>query len=94
MIGNYNGRKAIVEQGIIKQISALFNDSENMARKNAHKTVEMISELPFGAQNIVNLQLIKVLVEKLKTEIDEIKVIWNQNSNYISIWKIKLNFRF
>lgn len=72
---NYNGRKAIVEQGIIKQISALFNDSENMARKNAHKTVEMISELPFGAQNIVNLQLIKVLVEKLKTEIDEIKIL-------------------
>lgn len=45
-----------------------------MARKNAHKTVEMISELPFGAENIVNLRLIKVLVEKLKTEIDEIKV--------------------
>ena len=72
---NNNGRKAIVEQGIIKQLSNLFNDSENMARKNSHQTVEMISELPFGAQNIVDLHLVKTLVEKLKTELDEIKLL-------------------
>lgn len=72
---NNKGRKAIVELGIVKQLSNLFNDSENMARKNSHQTVEMISELPFGAQNIVDLYLVKTLVEKLKTELDEIKLL-------------------
>ena len=46
-----------------------------MARKNSHQTIEMISEFPFGAEGIVNLKLIKTLVEKLKVELDEIKVI-------------------
>lgn len=72
---NHKGRQAIVEQGIIKQLSHLFNDAENMARKNSHQTVEMISELPFGAQNIVDLCLVKLLVEKLSTELDEIKLL-------------------
>jgi len=47
-LGNFNGRKAIVEEGIIHNLSILFDDQENMARKNAHKTVEMVSELVFG----------------------------------------------
>ena len=72
---NYNGRRAIVEQGIIKQLSTLFSDPENMARKNSHMTVEMVAELPFGAQNIVDLRLVKILVEKLKSEMDEIKLL-------------------
>jgi hypothetical protein len=46
--GNFNGRKAIVEEGIIHNLSILFDDKEDMARKNAHKTVEMVSELVFG----------------------------------------------
>ncbi len=86
----------MVEQGAIKELAVLFNDKEVMARKNAHQTIEMLSELPFGnifsfvkvshnilqdeslktigAEEIVNLKLIQTLVEKLKTEIDEIKV--------------------
>ncbi len=72
---NFNGRKAIVEQGVIKKLSVLFNDTDNMARKNSHMTVEMISELPFGAQNIVDLRLIKLLVEKLQSELDEVKLL-------------------
>ena len=46
--GNSNGRKAIVDQGIIRDLAVLFNDKEPMARKNSHKTIEMISELSFG----------------------------------------------
>lgn len=72
---NFNGRKAIVEQGIVNQLSALFNDNENMSRKNAHKTIEMVSELPYGAENIISLRLVKTLVDKLKTELDEIKLL-------------------
>ena len=70
---NYNGRKSLVEQGIIESLAVLFNDTEAEARKNSHKTVEMLSELPFGAEGIVNLKLIKTLVEKLKNEIEPIK---------------------
>lgn len=44
-----------------------------MARKNSHKTVEMVSEFAFGAEAIVELKLIKTLVDKLKTELDDIK---------------------
>ena len=79
-------------------MSVLFDDQEPMARRNAHKAVEMVSEIPFGkilnklkhciirshlvcwqnnlkgSQGIVDLKLIKKLVDKLKTELDEIKV--------------------
>ncbi|CAF1111256.1 unnamed protein product [Brachionus calyciflorus] len=70
---NSNGRNAIVNQDIIQNLSILFDDQEIMARKNAHKTIEMVSEFSIGAEGIVKLKLIKILVEKLKTELDEIK---------------------
>lgn len=70
---NSNGRKAIVDQNIIKDLAVLFNDKEDIARKNSHKTIEMLSELSFGAEGIVKLNLIETLVNKLKTELDEIK---------------------
>lgn len=46
--GNSNGRKAIVASEIIHTLSILFDDQEPMARKNAHRAVEMVSEVPFG----------------------------------------------
>lgn len=66
----------MIDQGIVSELAVLFDDKEAMARKNAHKTIEMLSEFPFGAEGIVNLKLIKTLVDKLKTELDEIKVIF------------------
>ncbi len=45
---NSNGRKAIVDQNIIHTLSILFDDQEAIARKNSHKTVEMVSEFSFG----------------------------------------------
>lgn len=53
-------------------LAKLFEDEEVMARKNSHKTIEMVSELPFGAEAIVELHLIEQLVERLKHEVDEI----------------------
>jgi hypothetical protein len=70
---NFNGRKAIVDQGIIKALSILFDDKEEMARINSHKTVQMVSELPYGSNGIIELSLIKKLVDKLNTEIEDIK---------------------
>lgn len=70
---NSNGRKAILAENIIHNLSILFDDSDTTARQNAHKAVEMVSEVPFGAEGIVELKLVKKLVDKLKTEIDEIK---------------------
>ena len=85
-----------MEHAIIPTLAILFDDKEVTARKNAHKTVEMVSELPYGklilydfwgdlehrpwaswtlgADAINQLKLIKTLVEKLKTEVDDIKV--------------------
>lgn len=80
---NFNGRKALVEQGIIKDLSILFDDDEVTARRNSHKAIEMLSEFPFGAEGIINLFLIKTLVEKLKTEIDDIKVSLNRNFQFL-----------
>jgi hypothetical protein len=56
-------------------LAELFVDEEVMARKNSHKAVEMVSELSFGANAIVELKLIETLVERLKHEIDEIIII-------------------
>lgn len=70
---NSNGRTAIVEQDIISDLAVLFDDSVPIARKNAHLTIEMVSEVAFGADGIVQLKLIKKMVDKLKDELDEIK---------------------
>ncbi|XP_050407994.1 radial spoke head 14 homolog [Patella vulgata] len=71
--GHAIGRDAFLDHEIIKPVSNLFNDSEDIARKNAHKALEMISETPQGAEGIVACELVPTLVEKLKTELDEIK---------------------
>ncbi|ESP02559.1 hypothetical protein LOTGIDRAFT_224792 [Lottia gigantea] len=73
--GHAIGRDAFIDHEIIKPVSNLFNDSEDIARQNAHKALEMIAETPNGAEGIVTCELIPTLVDKLKTEHDEIKVL-------------------
>ncbi|KAL4225085.1 Radial spoke head 14 [Mactra antiquata] len=67
------GRDAFLEHNIIPPVSKLFDDKEDIARKNAHQAIEMISETPPGAEGIVTADLIGTLVMKLKSELDEIK---------------------
>jgi len=71
--GHAIGRDAFLDHSIIVPVADLFNDSEDIARKNAHLAVEMISETPPGAEGIVEANLIPTLVKKLKDEVDEIK---------------------
>jgi ATP-dependent protease Clp ATPase subunit len=72
--GHANGRDSFLEKQIITPVSKLFDDKEDIARKNAHKAIEMISETPDGAWGIVKSNLIPKLVGKLRTEHDEIRV--------------------
>jgi hypothetical protein len=46
--GNCNGRKALIDQELVIDLAVLFDDKDAMARKNSHKTIEMLSEFPFG----------------------------------------------
>lgn len=71
--GHAIGRECFLEEGIIEALSQLFDDQEDIARRNAHQAIEMVSETPTGAQGIVGAKLVPTLVEKLKTELDEIK---------------------
>lgn len=73
MAGHAIGRETFLEDGVIVPLSSLFDDKEDIARKNAHQAVEMIAETPQGAEGIVNAKLVPKLVKKLKIEHDEIK---------------------
>lgn len=75
MAGHAIGRESILNENIIIPLSELFDDREDIARKNAHKAIEMVSETPQGAEGIVNAKLVPKLVEKLSTEHDEIKML-------------------
>lgn len=46
--GHAIGRDAFLEEEIIVPLSKLFDDKEDIARKNAHKALERISETPPG----------------------------------------------
>ncbi|XP_076471321.1 radial spoke head 14 homolog [Babylonia areolata] len=71
--GHAIGRDAFLDQEIIMPVANLFDDKEDIARKNAHLAIEMISETPPGADGIVQANLVQTLVSKLNTELDEIK---------------------
>ncbi|KAL3841941.1 hypothetical protein ACJMK2_020018 [Sinanodonta woodiana] len=71
--GHAIGRSAFLDHGIIPVISKLFDDKEDIARKNSHMAIEMLSETPQGAEGIVTAELVPILVRKLKEEVDEIK---------------------
>lgn len=74
LTGHAIGRDAFLDNGIIPPVAKLFDDKEDIARKNSHQAIEMISETPPGAEGIVNANLVPILVQKLSTEKDEIKV--------------------
>lgn len=74
LTGHAIGRDAFLDNGIIPPVAKLFDDKEDIARKNSHQAIEMISETPPGAEGIVNANLVPILVKKLSTEKDEIKV--------------------
>ena len=48
LVGHAIGRDAFLEHGIIPPVAKLFDDKEDIARKNAHMAIEMISETPSG----------------------------------------------
>ncbi|XP_035690918.1 radial spoke head 14 homolog [Branchiostoma floridae] len=74
VIATHNkGRDAFLDYGIIVPLSKLFDDSVDLARKNAHMAMEMMSEIPYGAAGVVEAQLVPKLVGKLRDELNEIK---------------------
>lgn len=83
--GRSIGRDNFLTNEVVVPLSQLFDDPEAIARKNAHLAIEMISETPPGAEGIVDAKLIPKLVEKLSSELDEIKV-----SNILCCIKILL----
>ena len=58
---------------IIVPVSQLWDDKEDIVRRNAHKTLKMVSETPIGAEGLVVSKLVPKLVTKLPDELDEIK---------------------
>ena len=46
--GHAIGRDSILEENIIIPLSELFDDKEDIARKNSHKAIEMVAETPPG----------------------------------------------
>jgi len=67
------GRDAILSNDIIVPLSLLFEDEENICRKNAHMALELVTETVHGAEGVVAAGLIPKLIEKVKSEFDEIK---------------------
>lgn len=64
-----------LECEIIRPVSELWDDSEEIVRRNAHLTLKMISETPSGAEGLVMEKLVPKLVAKLPVELDEIKLL-------------------
>lgn len=81
-LGHAVGRDAFLEHGVVEPVSKLFDDKEDIARRNAHKAMEMISETPLGKRNHLHLRshhsmcinqlmfLMNYLLFKLKLEFD------------------------
>jgi hypothetical protein len=67
------GRQAFLRLSIIQPLSKLLNDPVFEVRSNAHLAIEMTSEEFPGGRGVLASGLVPVLVEKLKTEEDEIK---------------------
>lgn len=68
------GRQAFLDEDIITPLAALFDDTEDICRRNAHLALEIVSETPIGAEGIVDAGLIPVLIKKMQSELDEIKL--------------------
>jgi len=51
--GHVVGRQAIVVHEVIRPLSRLFDDDEDIVRRNAHRAIEMISESNIGLHALV-----------------------------------------
>lgn len=69
------GRQAFLTHSVIRPLSTLFDDAEDVVRKYTHLALEMASECTMVAEGILEEKLVPVLVSKVKTELDEIKEI-------------------
>ena len=54
ILGHAIGRDAFLDENIIVPLSKLFDDLEDIVRKNAHQAIEMISETPAGTEMIIS----------------------------------------
>lgn len=72
--GHALGRQALLSHSLIEPLAALFDDSEDVVRKNAHATLERGTTAAAVAEAVVQSGLIPTLVGKLASEVDEIKV--------------------
>ena len=68
------GKKYITENGIIKELAALFNDPVERIRRNAYESLIYLSEQREGCESVAEEGIIEILVDKLITEKSE-KVI-------------------
>eukprot|EP00912_Choanoflagellata_sp_UC4_P002170 UC4_evm9s1370 len=73
MAGHAVGRQVFVSDHIISPLSERFDDSVKRVRKNSHAALERCSRTVDAADDIISKKLIKRLVDKLKSEDDEIK---------------------
>ncbi|XP_065844739.1 radial spoke head 14 homolog [Oscarella lobularis] len=67
------GREAFLSCNVILPLSKLFDDDVIDVRVNVHSTLEKLSSDPMGARAILTADLVPTLVEKVKSEDDEIK---------------------
>jgi hypothetical protein len=68
------GKRYITENGIIKELAALFNDPIERIRHNAYEALIYLSEQREGCESVARVGIIEILVDKLITEKSE-KVI-------------------
>lgn len=74
VIAQHNiGRDAILKEGLIVPLSGRFIDKVAIVRQNAHHAMAMVSEIPWGAEAIVEAKLVPRLVARLDADFDPIK---------------------
>ncbi|XP_072044852.1 radial spoke head 14 homolog [Amphiura filiformis] len=71
--GHNIGRDAFLDYTIILPLSRLFDDKIDIVRLNAHMAIEMLCEFYPGAEGVVEASLVPTLVDKLRSDLDQIK---------------------
>jgi len=60
--GHVVGRQAIVVHEVIRPLSRLFDDEQDIVRRNAHRAIEMISESNIGLYMLCSVYLCKLFM--------------------------------
>ncbi len=66
-----HGRETLIEQKIVPEIKALFDDSEVKIRNNAYVALINLAEFRFGIDSVIDCGIIPTLVDKLVLEKEE-----------------------